>query len=264
MFPLYLYSGLALSIIAPLVFDETTWHISIIWSIQSIVFILISRKFRLIEFDVSNLILIIALTGKLILFDLIAHISLDNLTPVWNYTILSFLAGILAIYFSAYITKKWDFENPINIKVPDSEDWIVPKKYILASLIVMANILTFSILNLEVIKTVDYFFVNIEDLNNIKSLSLSLVWAIYAIIIISTGIITRLSKVRLAGIGLMFAPIIKLYVYDLWSLENVYRVSLFIILGLIFLISGFLYQKYTERIKEFLSEDSASESNTAT
>ena len=133
MFPLYLYSGLALSIIAPLVFDETTWHISIIWSIQSIVFILVSRKFRLIEFDVSNLILIIFLTGKLILFDLIAYISLDNLTPVWNYTSLSFLVAILAIYSSAYITKKWGFKNPLKIKMPDSEDWIVPKKYILAS-----------------------------------------------------------------------------------------------------------------------------------
>ena len=148
--------------------------------------------------------------------------------------------------------------------MPDLEDWIVEKKYILAILIVTANILTFSILNLEVIKTIDYFFGNIEDLNNIKSLSLSLLWAIYAIIIISAGIIIRLSKVRLAGLGLMFIPIVKLYVYDLWSLENVYKVSLFITLGLIFLISGFLYQKYTERIKEFLSEDSASESNTAT
>ena len=264
MFPLYLYSGLTLSIIAPLLFDETAWHITIIWSIQSIVFILVSRKFRLIEFDVSNLILIIALTGKLILFDLITHISLDNSTPIWNYTVLSFLIGILAIYFSAYITKKWDFENPLKIKMPDLEDWILPKKYILAILIVTANILTFCILNLEVMKAVDYFFGNIEDLNNIKSLSLSLLWAIYAIIIISTGIIIRLSKVRLAGIGLMFIPIVKLYVYDLWSLENVYKVSLFITLGLIFLISGFLYQKYTERIKEFLSEDSASESNTAT
>ena len=148
--------------------------------------------------------------------------------------------------------------------MPDLEDWIVAKKYILAILIVTANILTFSILNLEVIKTIDYFFGSIEDLNNIKSLSLSLLWAIYAIIIISAGIIIRLSKVRLAGLGLMFIPIVKLYVYDLWSLENVYKVSLFITLGLIFLISGFLYQKYTERIKEFLSEDSASESNTAT
>ncbi len=264
MFPLYLYSGLTLSIIAPLLFDETAWHITIIWSIQSIVFILVSRKFRLIEFDVSNLILIIALTGKLILFDLITHISLDNPTPIWNYTVLSFLTGILAIYFSAYITKKWDFHHPLKIKMPDLEDWIVAKKYILAILIVTANILTFSILNLEVIKTIDYFFGSIEDLNNIKSLSLSLLWAIYAIIIISAGIIIRLSKVRLAGLGLMFIPIVKLYVYDLWSLENVYKVSLFITLGLIFLISGFLYQKYTERIKEFLSEDSASESNTAT
>ena len=264
MFPLYLYSGLTLSIIAPLLFDETAWHITIIWSIQSIVFILVSRKFRLIEFDVSNLILIIALTGKLILFDLITHISLDNPTPIWNYTVLSFLTGILAIYFSAYITKKWDFHHPLKIKMPDLEDWIVEKKYILAILIVTANILTFSILNLEVIKTIDYFFGSIEDLNNIKSLSLSLLWAIYAIIIISAGIIIRLSKVRLAGLGLMFIPIVKLYVYDLWSLENVYKVSLFITLGLIFLISGFLYQKYTERIKEFLSEDSASESNTAT
>tara|TARA_B100000029_G_scaffold255462_1_gene252225 strand:+ start:6064 stop:9327 length:3264 start_codon:yes stop_codon:yes gene_type:complete len=263
MFPLYLYSGLALSIIAPLVFDEKAWHISIIWSIQIIVFILISRKFKLIEFDVSNLLLIIILSLKLILFDLIAHISLDTLTPVWNYTILSFLAGILAIYFSAYITKTWDFENPIKIKMPDLEDFIIGKIYILAGLIITANILTFSILNLEVIKTIDYFFGNMEDLNNIKSLSLSLVWAIYAIVIISTGIIIRLSKVRLAGMGLMFVPIIKLYVYDLWNLENIYRVSLFLILGLILVIGGFLYQKYTERIKEFLSEDSDSKYNTA-
>ena len=251
MLPLYLYSGIALSIIAPLVFDEYAWRITIIWAIQSYILIFAARKFALKEFEVSNLILLVLLTGKLLIIDS----SVENFTPILNYRILSFMVGILTIYISAYVFKKWDFENPITIKFTDDNAIYFYKKHIVIGLITMANVLTFWILSSEVIETMDYFFHDIEDLNNIKSLSLSLVWAIYATSIISAGIILRLAKLRLVGIGIMALPIIKLYIYDLWNLENEYRVALFLILGLILLASGFLYQKYNERVKEFLSSD---------
>ena len=63
------------------------------------------------------------------------------------------------------------------------------------------------------------------------------------------GIIRRLRPLRLAGLGLLVIPIVKVYVYDVFALEQLYRIIAFVVLGLLLIVSGYLYHRYREVIK---------------
>ena len=90
--------------------------------------------------------------------------------------------------------------------------------------------------------------------NNVKSLSLSMLWALYAAVLIVLGIARRLRWVRLAGLSLLMVPVVKLFVFDVFELEQGYRVAAFMSLGAILVAGGFLYQKFRGTIREFLLE----------
>jgi len=62
----------------------------------------------------------------------------------------------------------------------------------------------------------------------------------------------RSRPVRLAGLGLLSIPIGKVFVYDVFALEQVYRIIAFVGLGLLLIASGYLYQRYRETIRGFI------------
>lgn len=75
-----------------------------------------------------------------------------------------------------------------------------------------------------------------------------MLWAIYALVLITVGIWQRRKLDRLFGIGLLAATLIKLYVYDLRDLSTGPKIILFIALGLLLLVIAFLYQKFKTTI----------------
>jgi uncharacterized membrane protein len=53
----------------------------------------------------------------------------------------------------------------------------------------------------------------------------------------------------------MAASVLKVFVYDVFALGTVYRIIAFTGLGVLLLVGGYLYQRYSQRIKEFLTRD---------
>jgi uncharacterized membrane protein len=91
-----------------------------------------------------------------------------------------------------------------------------------------------------------------RSLASARNLSLTVLWAVYAVGLLVIGIARRSQVVRLAGLGLLAIPIIKLFVYDVFALELAYRIAAFIGLGVLLVASGYLYQRYREKIRGFL------------
>ena len=116
----------------------------------------------------------------------------------------------------------------------------------------MANALTLWILSVQVVMAVDLAASSGSAAGNLKSLSLSGLWALYAAILIVLGIVRRWRWLRLSGLGLLAIPVLKLFVYDAFSLEREYRVAAFIGLGALLVAGGFLYQRYSRVIRGFL------------
>ncbi len=121
-----------------------------------------------------------------------------------------------------------------------------------------ANILTLWALSVQVI---DAFYsaannnlVASHIVNNAVSLSLSGLWALYAAILIVLGILRRERWLRLGGLALLAIPILKLFLYDAFQLDQGFRVAAFIGLGALLVVGGFLYQRYSRVIRGFLLE----------
>ncbi|MGH1516284.1 DUF2339 domain-containing protein [Chryseobacterium sp. JK1] len=85
-------------------------------------------------------------------------------------------------------------------------------------------------------------------------LYLPIIWAVLASIFIYIGLkkdIQEYNKIGFALIGLM---ILKLYAYDVWQMDNISRISAFIALGVILLLSSFTFQRLKNIIKNMVDK----------
>jgi uncharacterized membrane protein len=84
----------------------------------------------------------------------------------------------------------------------------------------------------------------IQRLTNLEQLSLSGVWLIYSVALMTFGFWRSLRNIRIIAFILFGFTILKIFIYDLSSLETLYRIFSFIGLGLILLAVSYAYQRY--------------------
>jgi uncharacterized membrane protein len=126
---------------------------------------------------------------------------------------------------------------------------------------VAANLLLLLALSAEIIGAVDNGVISVsgQAALNTKSLGLSLLWASYGSIGLVAGIVVGWRMVRVGSLVLLAIPILKLFLVDSFALESGYRVAAFLVLGVLLLIGGYLYQRYSETIKSLIYETGKSE-----
>jgi len=79
-------------------------------------------------------------------------------------------------------------------------------------------------------------------------LSLSILWALYASILTGFGIAMRVKGARILGILLLGITILKVFFIDLASLQTLYRIISFIVLGLLLLAVSYSYNRFRNLI----------------
>lgn len=97
--------------------------------------------------------------------------------------------------------------------------------------------------------------------NHFNILYLPIIWTILASLFIYIGLkrnIQEYSRIGFALIGLM---ILKLYAYDVWQMDNISRISAFIVLGIILLLSSFTFQRLKNIIKNMVDTKEKKEEN---
>ena len=230
--------------------------IAVTWAIEAVALTWLSFRLGLYELRLFGLGVFATLAVRLLFFDTPVDLWVwdparrvyvgTDFRVILNYRMLAFGSGVFALYMAAYMVRR----------ARDSiEDW--EKRFLLAAFLVAASFLTLWVLSAEVIAAVDRGIVVVAgpDQGNVKSLGLSLLWAVYASGALVLGIVKRWRLVRLAALGLLGVPILKLFLIDSFALEQGYRVAAFLSLGAILLVGGFLYQRYSTVIKGFLFEE---------
>ena len=80
-----------------------------------------------------------------------------------------------------------------------------------------------------------------------QHLSLSILWTIYASVLILVGVQRRSALLRWQALILFGLVVVKVFLYDLSFLERAYRILSFLILGVVLLVVSFLYQRRSAR-----------------
>jgi hypothetical protein len=87
-----------------------------------------------------------------------------------------------------------------------------------------------------------------EDVRSVASTAISVLSAAYAVLMVAGGVARRHPVTRISGIVLIALVVLKLYLYDVWLLEQFYRMSAFAILGVLLLAMSYLYSRFRDSI----------------
>lgn len=90
----------------------------------------------------------------------------------------------------------------------------------------------------------------LQNLELAKQLSLSVVWALYASGMLIVGQMRGLRLLRVMALALLSITAVKVFIWDLSSLDRVYRIISFIMLGAILLVVSYFYQRKQHPVEE--------------
>src|ERR1041384_895395 len=219
--------------------------LSAVWTIYATVALWLGTKRGTRALRIGALLLLGLTIAKALMVDLFYY------DAAWHKLILNptFATFALLVYALASGSRFYSHGGSV-----DKEE----SKEIVPLLVVGANVLALVALSAEAL---GYYAARIHagdtsgplgDLGLAQQLSLSVVWAIYGGAMLTVGIARRSKLLRVMALLLLSMTILKVFLFDLSSLEKLYRIISFIVLGAILLAVSFLYQRYRQRMTELI------------
>jgi uncharacterized membrane protein len=214
------------------------FSISALWSIYGAAVIAygVRRNFRALRY--AGFALLMAATIKVLSRDLAFYAAAWH-APVFNHTFTAFALLVAAYAFAARLYAR--------------DESLGEERSVVPVLVVIANVLALVALSAE---AAGYFdsgragaadAARARDLGLAKQLSLSVIWAVYGAGLLLAGRLWRVRLLRLSALVLLSLTTLKVFFRDLSSLDRVYRIVSFIVLGAILLAVSYLYQKSRPR-----------------
>jgi hypothetical protein len=93
-------------------------------------------------------------------------------------------------------------------------------------------------------------WLDISHFTELYRLGLSILWGVYALLLVVIGIWKNKKHLRIGAIALFAVTLIKLFFYDISHLRTIPKTIMFVSLGALLLIISFLYNKYRNKISE--------------
>ncbi|MDN4030763.1 DUF2339 domain-containing protein [Chryseobacterium gambrini] len=248
----YLFSILSYGVIYFAILLEIMYHISsqpwivifsvgIIFTLYYIFAILLFRK----KLDIPQA----SATQFMYLFCILIIIdtAVSGTGIVSNYLLDKISPGFYGLYLLYWVP----FIYTILQILPKSHFFKIKLSYWLIS-VTFITALSFELYNI-------YILLNAENISGMKVLSkhfgllyLSMIWAVLSSVLIYKGLKNNIPEYSKIGFALIAVTILKLYLYDVWEMDNISRIIAFIILGIILLLSSFLFQRLKKIIKNLV------------
>jgi uncharacterized membrane protein len=229
----------------PVEFKRTAWT-SVAWAVEFVALLWLAIRLKIPLLRTLSSVVFVILSLRLLFFD--TRVDLRTFQLILNERFLAYTAGAAAAYLAAYLV--W------RRKEVDGR-WSIPAPAFLFA----ACFFTIWLLSFEVWDHFESLLMTLgagsavaarRGLRMAQNLSLTSLWAVCAVLLLIIGIAKRSRGVRLGALGLLAISIGKVYVYDVWVLERVYRIIAFVGLGVLLLGSAYLYQRYSRAIRGFL------------
>ena len=268
-----------LSVAIPLQF--TGYWITIAWLVESLVLVFVGLSVR--ERTIQVFGWIVLLLGMVSMMDEVSKmrndvmysLQPDTWMPIANTAFALLVFGVVVFYGLAALYQRY--------KHPD-----VSWKQIIGIFIILANLLTIYTFTSEISQ---YYRGKIAEVNNAETAAyqeatrsgdpyadtryglrqvvgfnnyetlralrnrentaVSVLWALYATLLIVIGFAKRIRFLRMFGLIFFFVTACKVLV-EVWAFGQIYRIISTIVVGVIALSAAFLYAKYKDRLKEII------------
>jgi uncharacterized membrane protein len=115
-----------------------------------------------------------------------------------------------------------------------------------ATLFSFGTILLFLLMNIEI---ADYFSKSITlqlefNADLARDMTYSIAWSLFALALLLIGMHRQVAGIRYAGIGLLVVTLAKLFLHDLASLDQLYRIGAFVAVSVVLIGASYLYQRF--------------------
>lgn len=218
------------------------FSLTALWSVYAAVAfgVALKRGNRWLRYGSLALLFLAAI--KVLAVDLTQAVS--GRTPLLNQTFAAFVAVIAAFAYSHWLVSREG----------NGADRI--GRFPLASaLLLTINLLGVLALSVEsesyfnsAMRPIEFGNETWVEANLARQLCLSVIWAVYGGGMLIIGIFRRNKMLRMMALLLLGMTILKVFLVDLSSLDKIYRVLSFVVLGVILLAVSFLYQRSQQRI----------------
>ena len=92
---------------------------------------------------------------------------------------------------------------------------------------------------------------------SVTAIGVSIVMAVYAVVLIGVGVAYRSVLNRLLGLGLIALVVLKLYLYDVWEASRIFKMAAFVSLGILLLLTSYLYSRFRPAIESLWKNEEA-------
>lgn len=237
--PLLLSLGMALAfatLAIPIQF--TGFTVTIAWSLEAAVLSWIGARFRSWHSIAVCLLVFALVVARLLFIDEFILPDPHTYSLLWNNRFFTFAVASVCLFFAA----RWNLHM---LRIASLWEYFAGHVILLWGL------------SLEVIAWVERSR-PASTAVSAETLSLSILYGLYSLMFISAGVATRTAVNRLAGLILIGLVIVKLYLFDVWQLQRPYRISAFIVLGILLLSTSFLYSRFRPLMESLIRDEKAS------
>ncbi len=208
--------------------------ITVFWSLQSIVLLWAGKKLRHKRLVFGALALVSIASVKWIFFDFDAVFGLGS---HWIYH-----SGFFDLAIARYVTAATmlGVVYKTALFLGDTKQYLPPN----------AQQITFGLFALML-----FVFANIETaaflheyVPRARFASISILWAVYSMALMSLGFIKRSAKLRRVSIGLFIATMVKIFTLDMANVDTPFRILSFVILGAVLILASYLYHRFKDHV----------------
>lgn len=204
------------------------------WALEAAALAWIGLHLRDTKAVIASLVIFLLALFRVVLFDSQIYVNTQSHSLLWNRRFLTFVVMGCCLLAAA----RWS-------------RWY--QRVALADYFAGHFVLLFG-LTLEVIDWASRSRMP-QSVASIETLSVSVLFGIYGVILIALGVATRTALNRIAGLVLIGLVIVKLYLFDVWQLERVYRISAFVALGVLLIGTSFLYSRFRRVVESWWKSD---------
>jgi uncharacterized membrane protein len=167
----------------------------------------------------------------------ISYIS-DGNSDRFLFLNIRFFAGLVAVTISlAYAlvaAGKWT-------------DWTPENNIVRAILFWVAVLVPLLLLSIEAYTYCQDTVFSRRKARWMSQMALSIVWGLYAVVLLIVGFVKLVRPLRIAGLALLALTAVKLVLVDMAQVQQVYRIISFVVLGLMMFLASYLYHELEKR-----------------
>lgn len=228
-YPGLLLGGVALALVTlaiPIQF--TGFSVTIAWALEGMAVVWIWSRFHFLGSAVAGGLILTLAFLRLFSADVALYRHGDQFRAFLNARFVTFVVCAICLWLSA---------------------WFVRNGAAAAVSYIAGHAAMLTILGLEVVGIVERSWAEAEQASVI-TVSLSILLAAYAVILVTAGVAARMAIHRVLGLALAGIVVLKLYLLDVWVLGLGFRIAAFIGLGVLLLAMSYLYSRFRPSVQK--------------